>query len=51
MVPGPAFAAEEFSPAGSTWASTWWRNRTDIFGRTFVFTDPDGNLFRVSPIV
>ena len=22
----------------------------DVFGRTFVITDPDGNLIRVSPI-
>ncbi|ERS63191.1 hypothetical protein HMPREF1257_01385 [Corynebacterium sp. KPL1814] len=23
----------------------------DVFGRTFVVADPDGNLFRVSPVV
>ena len=22
----------------------------DVFGRTFVVTDPDGNLIRVSPV-
>ncbi|QTE31168.1 VOC family protein [Pengzhenrongella sicca] len=50
MVPGSGAAVDDLY---ATWAA---KNVTvveephdDVFGRTFVITDPDGNLIRVSP--
>lgn len=51
MVPGPASAVDEIFEG---WASKGVRiveqPHDDVFGRTFVVADPDGNLIRVSPI-
>nr|WP_255633167.1 VOC family protein [Demequina sp. TTPB684] len=50
MVPGGAEAVDEVY---SFWAAKEVRvvqePHDDVFGRTFVITDPDGNLIRVSP--
>ena len=45
MVPGPASAVDEIF---TSWVSKGVHD--DVFGRTFVITDPDGNLIRVSPV-
>lgn len=51
MVPGSASAVDEiyarWSAAGVHVAE---EPHDDVFGRTFVVTDPDGNLIRVSPV-
>lgn len=51
MVPGPPSAVDEIF---TNWVSKGVRVAEgpydDVFGRTFVVTDPDGNLIRVSPV-
>lgn len=51
MAPGPASAVDEIF---ESWVSKGVRvveqPHDDVFGRTFVVADPDGNLIRVSPI-
>lgn len=51
MVPGPASAVDDMY---KTWVSKGARviaePHDDVFGRTFLVSDPDGNLIRVSPI-
>ena len=51
MVPGPASAIEAVY---HEWAAKGVRvveePHDDVFGRTFVIADPEGNLIRVSPI-
>lgn len=51
MVPGSASAIDEIF---KTWTAKGVRvveePHDDVFGRTFVITDPDGNLIRVSPV-
>lgn len=51
MVPGPATAVDEMH---ARWVEKGVRiaeaPHDDVFGRTFVATDPDGNLIRVSPL-
>lgn len=51
MLPGPASAIDE---AFTTWFSKGVHvveePYDDVFGRTFVISDPDGNLIRVSPV-
>ena len=51
MVPGPASAIDHVY---QEWAAKGVRiveePHDDVFGRTFVIADPDGNLIRVSPI-
>ncbi|MCX5037649.1 MULTISPECIES: VOC family protein [Streptomyces] len=51
MVPGPASAVDalhtEWVAKGVTVAE---EPHDEVFGRTFVVTDPDGNLIRVSPV-
>ena len=51
MVPGSAGAVDDIY-------AQWTAKRVvvveephdDVFGRTFVISDPDGNLIRVSPV-
>ncbi len=51
MVPGPPEAIDEVHRC---WAEKGVRvveePHDDVFGRTFVVADPDGNLIRVSPV-
>ncbi len=51
MVPGPASAVDDIY---AEWVGKGARVVTapydDVFGRTFVVADPDGNLIRVSPV-
>lgn len=51
MVPGSSAAVDavydEWSAKGVTVVE---EPHDDVFGRTFVITDPDGNLIRVSPV-
>lgn len=51
MVPGSASAVDEIH---ARWSAAGVRvaeePHDDVFGRTFVVTDPDGNLIRVSPV-
>lgn len=51
MVPGPASAVDEIF---TKWVAKGVRVVEEphdaVFGRTFVVTDPDGNLIRVSPV-
>lgn len=51
MVPGSASAVDE---TFTKWVSKGVRvveePYDDVFGRTFVVADPDGNLIRVSPV-
>jgi predicted enzyme related to lactoylglutathione lyase len=51
MVPGSASAVDEVF---ANWVSKGVRVVDEpydaVFGRTFVVSDPDGNLIRVSPI-
>ena len=51
MVPGSAAAIDELY---GRWTTNGHRIvediHDDVFGRTFVIADPDGNLIRVSPI-
>ena len=51
MVPGSKAAVDDVY---DTWAATGVtvveEPHDDVFGRTFVIADPDGNLIRVSPV-
>ncbi|HUX70531.1 MAG TPA: VOC family protein [Cellulomonadaceae bacterium] len=51
MVPGSKAAVDDVYAA---WAATGVtvveEPHDDVFGRTFVIADPDGNLIRVSPV-
>lgn len=51
MAPGPAAAVDELC---ATWvakgATVVEEPHDEVFGRTFVVADPDGNLIRVSPV-
>ena len=51
MMPGTASAVDEVY---SRWAARGVRvveePHDEVFGRTFVIADPDGNLVRVSPV-
>ena len=51
MMPGPASVVDE---TFTGWVSQGVRvveePYDDVFGRTFVVADPDGNLIRVSPV-
>ncbi|GAB2450977.1 VOC family protein [Xylanimonas ulmi] len=50
MVPGPASAVDEiFTRWVAQGAQVVQEPYDDVFGRTFVVADPDGNLIRVSP--
>ena len=51
MVPGPPEAIDElFTRWTAKGISVVHEPRDEVFGRTFVITDPDGNLIRVSPV-
>ncbi|MEU7142528.1 VOC family protein [Nocardia sp. NPDC046473] len=51
MVPGPASAVDEiFTRWVSKRVHVVEKPHNAVFGRTFVVTDPDGNLIRVSPV-
>lgn len=51
MVPGPASAVDEtFKSWVSKGVHVVEEPHDDVFGRTFVVTDPDGNIIRVSPV-
>jgi len=51
MVPGPASAVDEtFTSWVSKGVHVLEEPYDDVFGRTFVIADPDGNLIRVSPV-
>lgn len=50
MVPGSAAAVDQFFEEWKAKAVTIVEEpHDDVFGRTFVIADPDGNLIRVSP--
>ncbi|MGC5164092.1 VOC family protein [Rhodococcus sp. DT1] len=50
-VPGPASEVDEiFSRWSATGAEVVEKPHDDVFGRTFVIADPDGNLIRVAPV-
>ncbi len=50
-LPGPASAVDElFARWTATGVHVVEEPHDDVFGRTFVVTDPDGNLIRVSPV-
>ncbi|MDZ7910244.1 MAG: VOC family protein [Rhodococcus sp. (in: high G+C Gram-positive bacteria)] len=51
MMPGPPSSVDEiFANWVSKGVQVAERPHDAVFGRTFVITDPDGNLIRVSPI-
>lgn len=51
MVPGSATAVDEVYAAWVAKGVTVLEEpHDDVFGRTFVIADPDGNLIRVSPV-
>ncbi|BDO41267.1 Phenazine antibiotic resistance protein EhpR [Cellulomonas sp. T2.31MG-18] len=51
MVPGSAAAVDElFARWTAKGAAVVEEPHDDVFGRTFVVADPDGNLIRVSPV-
>lgn len=51
MVPGSASAVDEiFTRWVSKGVDVVEEPYDDVFGRTFVVADPDGNLIRVSPV-
>lgn len=51
MVPGPASVVDKtFTSWVSKGVHVVEEPHDDVFGRTFVITDPDGNLIRVSPV-
>lgn len=51
MVPGPASAVDEvYKDWVGKGVQVVEEPHDEVFGRTFVITDPDGNLIRVSPI-
>lgn len=51
MVPG---GGDEVDALFASWvdkgATVYQEPHDDVFGRTFMITDPDGNLIRVSPV-
>ncbi len=50
-MPGPASAVDEiFKSWVSKGVHVLEEPHDDVFGRTFVITDPKGNLIRVSPV-
>ena len=51
MIPGAASAVDEvFAEWEAKGVTVLERPHNDVFGRTFVVADPDGNLIRVSPM-
>ena len=51
MVPGSASAVDEvFAQWKAKGVTVLESPHDDVFGRTFVVADPDGNLIRVSPV-
>lgn len=51
MVPGAAAAVDEiFAHWAEKGVHVVEEPHDEVFGRTFVITDPDGNLIRVSPV-
>ncbi|MEX3510929.1 VOC family protein [Kocuria carniphila] len=51
MVPGSAEAIDDLYAKWKAKGHTVVEDiHDDVFGRTFVITDPDGNLVRVSPV-
>lgn len=51
MVPGGAAAVDEIYADWTTKDVTVVEDpHDDVFGRTFIIADPDGNLIRVSPV-
>lgn len=51
MLPGPASAVDDtFARWVAKGVQVKEEPHDDVFGRTFVITDPDGNLIRVSPV-
>ncbi|AQS69440.1 VOC family protein [Streptomyces pactum] len=51
MVPGPSAAIDDIHAAWTAKGVTVVEPPHDeVFGRTFVVADPDGNLIRVSPV-
>lgn len=51
MVPGSAAAVDEiFEEWSAKDVTIIERPHDDVFGRTFLVADPDGNLIRVSPV-
>ncbi|WP_129658319.1 VOC family protein [Rothia halotolerans] len=51
MVPGSAEAIDELYARWKAQGHTMVEDiHDDVFGRTFVIADPDGNLVRVSPV-
>ncbi len=51
MIPGSASAVDAMFEAWvAKGAAVVQEPRDEVFGRTFVVSDPDGNLIRVSPV-
>jgi predicted enzyme related to lactoylglutathione lyase len=51
MVPGSAGAVDDlYAQWAAKGVSVVEEPHDDVFGRTFVISDPDGNLIRVSPV-
>jgi predicted enzyme related to lactoylglutathione lyase len=51
MLPGPASAIDDLHTAWTAKGATVVEPPHDeVFGRTFVVADPDGNLIRVAPV-
>lgn len=51
MLPGKQSSVDElFTDWAAKGVTVIEEPHDDVFGRTFVITDPDGNLIRVSPI-
>ncbi|MEJ1195897.1 MULTISPECIES: VOC family protein [unclassified Streptomyces] len=51
MLPGPASAIDDVHAAWTAKGATVIEPPHDeVFGRTFVVADPDGNLIRVAPV-
>lgn len=50
MVPGLSAVEETFASWASKGVHVVEEPHDDVFGRTFVVTDPDGNLIRVSQV-
>ncbi|CAL9296385.1 VOC family protein [Streptomyces rochei] len=51
MLPGPASAVDELHAVWTAKGATVVEPPHDeVFGRTFVVADPDGNLIRVAPV-
>lgn len=49
MVPGSAAVDEIYAAWAAKGVTVAEEPHDEVFGRTFVITDPDGNLIRVSP--